>query len=79
MERGSVSEAFFENRGRPVHKWQHYLDIYERNLACYRDRPLFFLEIGIFDGGSLDMWRRYFGAEATIVGIDINQDCATRG
>ena len=78
VERGSVSEAFFENRGRSVHKWQHYLDIYERNLACYRNRPLFFLEIGVFDGGSLDMWRRYFGAEATIVGIDINQDCATR-
>ena len=75
---GSVSEAFFEKRGRPVHKWQHYLDIYERHLACYQNRPFLFLEIGVFDGGSLDMWRRYFGNEATIIGIDINKDCATR-
>jgi hypothetical protein len=24
------------------------------------------------------MWRRYFGAQATIVGIDINKECANR-
>jgi cephalosporin hydroxylase len=75
---GSVAAAFFENSGRPVHKWQHYLDIYERHLSCYRNKPFFFLEIGVFDGGSLDMWRHYFGNEATIVGIDINQECARR-
>jgi hypothetical protein len=77
-EPGSVSAAFFEKKGRPVHKWQHYLDIYERHLSCYRGKPFFFLEIGVFDGGSLDMWRRYFGDEATIVGIDINRECAKR-
>lgn len=75
---GSVGSAFFADRGRPVHKWRHYLDIYERHLSCYRNKPIFFLEIGVFDGGSLDMWRRYLGAEATIVGIDINKECASR-
>jgi hypothetical protein len=73
-----VSAAFFENRGRLVDKWQHYLEIYERHLSCYRDKPFFFLEIGVFEGGSLDMWRRYFGDAATIVGIDINPACAGR-
>jgi hypothetical protein len=76
--RGGVSAAFFEDRGRPVHKWQHYLDIYERHFSQYRNKPFFFLEIGVLDGGSLDMWRRYFGAEATIVGIDVNKECANR-
>ena len=30
-----------------------------------------FLEIGVSLGGSLEMWRNYFGPEATIVGLDI--------
>ena len=32
-------------------------------------------EIGVAQGGSLDMWNRYFGPYAQIVGIDINPDC----
>jgi cephalosporin hydroxylase len=75
---GSVSATFFENKGRPVNKWYHYLDIYERHLSCYQGKPLFFLEIGVCAGGSLDMWRRYFGDKATIVGIDIDKECAKR-
>jgi cephalosporin hydroxylase len=31
----------------------------------------------VFKGGSLNMWREYFGPKATIFGIDINPDCAT--
>ena len=36
------------------------------------------IEIGVFEGGSLDMWQRYLGADASIVGIDINPGCADR-
>lgn len=32
-------------------------------------------EIGVAQGGSVEMWRRYFGPYAQIVGIDINPDC----
>lgn len=73
-----AQRAFFASEHRPAHKWYHYLDIYHRHLAQYQNKSLFFLEIGVFDGGSLDMWRRYFGAPATIVGIDINPACAER-
>jgi SAM-dependent methyltransferase len=34
-----------------------------------------FLEIGCGQGGSLQMWKRYFGPFAQIVGIDINDNC----
>jgi cephalosporin hydroxylase len=34
-----------------------------------------FLEIGVSKGGSLQMWQRYFGPLAQIIGIDINPDC----
>ena len=46
------------------------------NLDKLRGQPVTMLEIGVFDGGSLDMWRRYLGFAATIVGVDINPRCA---
>ena len=33
------------------------------------------LEIGIFKGGSLRMWKNYFSPDSLIVGIDINPAC----
>jgi hypothetical protein len=34
------------------------------------------LEIGVFKGGSLELWREYFGPAATIFGVDVNPKCA---
>jgi hypothetical protein len=58
-----------------VHKWHHYFDIYAKHFASYRDRPIRMLEIGVFRGGSLRMWKKYFHPESTIVGIDIDKSC----
>jgi hypothetical protein len=33
------------------------------------------LEIGVFRGGSLRMWKEYFHPDSTIVGIDIDKSC----
>jgi hypothetical protein len=71
-----VHRAFFEPGKRPAHKWSHYLDVYHRYLDGMRGTSIVMLEIGVLDGGSLDMWRRYLGADATIVGVDINPKCA---
>lgn len=59
-----------------VHKWHHYFDIYERYFGRYRDRPIRMLEIGVFRGGSLRMWKEYFHPDSTIVGVDIDESCA---
>ena len=32
----------------------------------------FFVEVGVFGGESLFMWRELFGPEARIIGIDLN-------
>jgi len=58
-----------------VHKWHHYFDIYMRHFGSYRDRPIRMLEIGVFRGGSLRMWKEYFHPDSTIVGIDIDKTC----
>jgi cephalosporin hydroxylase len=62
--------------GRIVNRWRHYFDIYHRHFARFRGQPLTMIEIGVFNGGSLPMWRHYFGPQATIVGVDVNPECA---
>ena len=59
-----------------VHKWHHYFDIYSRHFERFRDKPIRMLEIGVFRGGSLRMWKDYFHPDSTIVGIDIDKSCA---
>lgn len=61
--------------GRKINRWQHYFDIYHRHFAAYRGQSLTAIEIGVFNGGSLRMWRDYFGPQATIVGVDVNPEC----
>ena len=58
-----------------VHKWHHYFDIYTKHFGRYRDRPIKMLEIGVYRGGSLRMWKDYFHPDSTIVGIDIDKSC----
>jgi hypothetical protein len=66
---------FLTHQGKPVHKWTQYFPAYERHFAPWRDRAMTFFEIGVFKGGSLPMWRGYFGARAVIVGADIDPAC----
>jgi len=67
---------FDNNAGRIIHKWVHYFDIYERHFSRFRNRPAVILEFGVSYGGSLQMWRSYFGERAMIYGVDINPGCA---
>jgi Methyltransferase domain len=55
-----------------IHKWLHYLPVYESALSAFRSRPIRMIEIGVGRGGSLQVWRRYLHPEAVIVGIDID-------
>lgn len=73
---GDLLDIYVGNTGTKVHKWHHYIPLYARYLDPWRGKPLKFLEIGVNRGGSLQMWRNYFGPEATIFGIDINPMCA---
>ena len=70
-----LKKYFDNNSDNNIHKWLHYFDIYEENFSRYRNKKITLLEIGVFRGGSLSMWKKYFGAQAKIIGIDINPDC----
>lgn len=69
-------ENFFYNEDhRLIHKWTNYFDIYEQYFSRFRGKQVNILEIGVAHGGSLQMWRNYFGDQCTIHGIDIDPQC----
>lgn len=70
-----MHEAFYGNQGSTVHKWRGYLEKYDRHLSRFRNTPVRLLELGVYRGGSLHLWRTYFGDAATIFGIDIDPAC----
>ena len=72
---GELLDIFANNKQVLVHKWHHYIPIYDRYFSRFRGTDVRFLEIGVFKGGSLQMWRKYFGEKAKIFGIDIDPDC----
>jgi cephalosporin hydroxylase len=70
-------QAFFKahHTGHGIYKWEHYFEIYDRYLQSFRGRDIVIVEIGIYSGGSLEMWRDYFGDKCRIVGVDIEPAC----
>lgn len=72
----SLWSEFLTNDQRLIHKWTHFFPAYERHLSRYVNRPALLLEIGAGEGGSLQMWKRWLGPYAQIVGIDIRAEAA---
>lgn len=67
-------EDFYYNKPhRKAGKYLHYFEIYERYFEKYRNTECVIVEIGICRGGSLQMWKNYFGDKAQIIGIDIEE------
>lgn len=81
--RNDMERLFYSHSGRPVRKWHHYLEIYDRHMSWFlaerrarnESDPVRFLEIGVSRGGSLQLWRKYFGPSAIIYGVDIDSRC----
>lgn len=70
-----LEKYFRSNTDRQIHKWNHYFDIYDRHFNRFRNKDITILEIGVSHGGSLQMWKNYFGKDAKIYGIDIEPKC----
>lgn len=69
-------QLFQQSRGRLCEKWAHYFPIYERHFARFQNATCTVLEIGCGQGGSLQLWKKYFGPGACVVGLDINPKCS---
>ncbi len=72
----SLRTLYAEHQGKVSDKWELYLDVYERILAPWRERPVTLVEVGIQNGGSLELWPRYFVNGVAFVGCDVDSKCA---
>ncbi|MCZ7935276.1 class I SAM-dependent methyltransferase [Agrobacterium leguminum] len=59
------------------HKWLDYFDVYDSEFSRFRNQRPRVLEIGVYKGASLKLWKEFFGDGATIVGVDIDPNCRT--
>lgn len=71
----TIEQLFAENKGRVCHKWMHYLPVYDRFFAAYKNKPINILEVGVSHGGALEIYSDYFHPESNIVGVDIEPLC----
>lgn len=53
-------------------KWSNYFDIYENLFQKFLKKKITIVEVGTGDGGSLFMWKNFFGKYAKIIGIELN-------
>jgi len=52
-----------------------YFKNYDEILFSYKDKEITFVEIGVLNGGSLSIWKKFLGDKARIIGIDLNPEC----
>jgi len=68
-EFGTLSQLAGEKTDKGIH-FHYFTEIYEHIFFPLKDTPIKIFEIGIWMGGSLNLWQDYF-PYATIYGIDI--------
>jgi hypothetical protein len=69
-----LARLFFEHTGKLTDKWEQYLAIYQNEMERYTQagKPVRLLEIGVQNGGSLEVWSNYLPEGSTIIGVDID-------
>ncbi|MEP1425820.1 MAG: class I SAM-dependent methyltransferase [Tateyamaria sp.] len=67
-----LKDIFEQRKGKASDKWEHYFRVYEPLFATYRFQPITLLEIGVQNGGSLEVWAQYFENAKNIIGLDID-------
>ncbi len=83
IKKGSLNDLerfYFNKEHKILNKWMHYFEAYDRFFSKYRGKDITVLEIGVFKGGSLQMWKDYFKTSINnvrIYGIDVDPDCKT--
>lgn len=71
----SLKEIHRSHQGKISDRWESYLEIYARLFSSKRNDSIHLLEIGIQNGGSLEIWAEYFSHARLLLGCDINPLC----
>jgi hypothetical protein len=74
MVETTLTQTYFGHEGALIDKWEQYLEVYRIELSRFVEKgnPVRLLEIGVQNGGSLELWAKYLPPQSTIIGIDID-------
>lgn len=74
----TYADLFTEHEGFYAYKGEHYLFAYQEILEKYTQKgePVNLLEIGVLNGGSLQLWKKFLPEGSQIYGVDISTECA---
>jgi O-antigen biosynthesis protein len=70
-----LKQIFMNHSGKLSDKWSLYINEWDKILSPYQDQEIDLLEIGIQNGGSLEIWSKYFKNAKHIIGCDIDPKC----
>lgn len=70
------SKSYESYEKSPYRSYKHstYFDVYDKFFSPYVGKKITFVEIGVLGGGSLFMWRDFFGPQARIIGVELNPE-----
>ena len=77
MSSPSLKQLYQDHQGKVSDKWTSYIEKYEELFRPYRDKEISLLEIGVQNGGSLEIYAKYFQQAKALVGCDIDELCGT--
>ena len=74
IKTNSNSEIYkiFKNSQKFSIKWTSYFQVYDQIFKKYKNKKITFVEVGVANGGSLFVWKKYFSKKSRIIGIDLN-------
>jgi len=70
-----LKDLYKNHFGKVTHKWSIYFDQYEYKLSPYKKLPIKLFEIGVENGGSLEIFSKYFSNAELLLGCDIQPKC----
>ena len=74
MER-KLKNIFTQHKGKLSDQWSLYIDAWDDIFSPYQNREISLLEIGTQNGGSLEIFAKYFPQAKHIIGCDIEENC----
>lgn len=72
MKDSGSYKSFMRSPYRSI-KHSTYFTVYDELFSKFKGKRITFVEIGVLNGGSLFMWRDFFGPNARIIGVDLNE------
>jgi hypothetical protein len=70
-----LKDLILNHDGKIADKWTLYVHVWDELFSEFEKKEINLFEIGIQNGGSLELWAKYFQKAKHIIGCDIDNAC----